>query len=98
MQFNWQDWFIGGASVAIGLLFWYWALVDAEVGLRLKLAKLVAQSYGRGGARIFYAILGTLLVCLGAAIATGHTLNLIRRTPLRKGGDFHARAPKRARL
>jgi hypothetical protein len=72
-----QDWFVGGASATVGVIFWYWAIVDAEIAQRLKLARLASSVSGRGGARVFLAILGTILVLLGGVIASGYTFELI---------------------
>jgi len=68
---QWSDAFVGAVSVAIGL----WALGSSvfnwESSYRLSKARWFEKRYGRGGARMFYAVLGILMLVLGIAIAAG---------------------------
>jgi hypothetical protein len=75
-----QDWIVGSASVLLGALFGYWAIIDAELAQKLRLGRLVSGALGRGWSRLAYALLGMLLVALGAAIISGFSFELIGAT------------------
>ena len=73
-----QDVFVGTVAVSVGLLALTSAIGNWDWPYRLGMARRVESRFGRRGARIFYAILGALLVALGVAIALGFGPNKSR--------------------
>lgn len=62
-----MNWFIvGGGAFALcsAVLDWDWFMNHRK-------AQAFVRLWGRGGARIFYGILGTALIVLGVLMATG---------------------------
>ena len=55
---------IGVFSTAAGILDWDWFMHHPK-------ARFMASMMGRGGARVFYILLGIALVVLGAPVAAG---------------------------
>jgi hypothetical protein len=55
-----------GASAVLGGLFnweWYFRLPEADRAVRL---------FGRGGARVFYVLIGAAFIAIGLRFARGH--------------------------
>jgi small neutral amino acid transporter SnatA (MarC family) len=63
--------FVGSVSVALGLFFFFVAVLNWEWYFSLRSAQIIQRGLGRVGARIFYLLLGTGLLGLGIAIALG---------------------------
>ena len=67
----WQDVFVGAVAICIGLFALLSAIFYKDWSYRLWIARWVEARYGRGGARVFYLILGVAMIVLGVAIAVG---------------------------
>lgn len=65
------DLFVGAVAIAIGLFVMSAALFNWEWYYQLHKARWIESICGRGGARVFFGVLGLALIVLGAAIATG---------------------------
>ncbi len=66
-----QDFFVGTVAIAVGLFAWLSAVFNWNWSYRLWKARWVESRFGRRGARIFYVILGAVMIALGVAIACG---------------------------
>jgi hypothetical protein len=72
-----QDLFVGAVAVAIGVFALGSAIFNWDWSYRLWKARWVESRFGRRGARVFYVMLGVLMITLGVAIAAGlgpHTI------------------------
>ena len=74
-----QDVFVGAVAVGIGLFALLSAAFNWDWSYQLWKARWVESRFGRRGARIFYAILGVVMIALGVAIAVGLGPNRSRR-------------------
>jgi small neutral amino acid transporter SnatA (MarC family) len=66
-----EELFVGSVSVALGLFFFFVAVLNWDWYFSLRSARIIQRCFGRIGARIFYLLLGIGLVGLGIAIALG---------------------------
>ena len=66
-----QDLMVGSTAVMIGLLGLAVALGNWDWFYQLRLARRIQLAWGRRTARVYYAVLGLLLIALGAAIMLG---------------------------
>ena len=66
-----QDIFVGAVALGIGSFALLSALFNWDWSYQLWKARWVEARFGRRGARVFYAILGTVMIALGIAIAVG---------------------------
>ncbi len=73
-----QDVFVGAVAVGIGLLAILSAAFNWDWPYQFWTARWVDSRFGRRGARIFYVILGIVMIALGVAIATGFGPNQSR--------------------
>jgi hypothetical protein len=80
-----QDVFVGTVSVGVGLSALLSAVFNWDWSYRFWMARWVESRFGRRGARIFYTILGALMVALGVAIALGFGPN---KSPERQASRF----------
>lgn len=74
----WQDVFVGTVAIGIGLFALASAAFNWDWSYQLWKARWVEARFGRRGARIFYAILGTVMIALGLALAGGFGPNRAR--------------------
>lgn len=65
------DVFVGSVAIGLGLLVCSAAVFNWEWYYRLHKARWIESICGRGGARVFFVILGIGLIVLGVSIATG---------------------------
>ncbi len=68
-----QDLLVGGIATVTGLLSLAVALGNWSWFYQLRLARRIESSWGRGKARMHYAVLGLMLIALGVAIMTGRS-------------------------
>jgi hypothetical protein len=66
-----QDLLVGSVAIVIGLLSLAVAVINWSWFYQLRLARRCESRWGRRGARVYYFILGSLLILLGLAIALG---------------------------
>jgi hypothetical protein len=66
-----QDIFVGAVALGIGIFAILSAVFNWDWSYQLWKARWVETRFGRRGARIFYAILGMVMIALGIAIAAG---------------------------
>jgi small neutral amino acid transporter SnatA (MarC family) len=66
-----EEVFVGCVSSGIGLTALAAAIWNWEASFQMRAARLIEHRWGRLAARIAYAVLGVLLVCLGVAIGLG---------------------------
>jgi small neutral amino acid transporter SnatA (MarC family) len=74
-----QDVFVGAVAVGIGLFALLSAAFNWDWSYQFWTARWVESRFGRRGARVFYVILGLVMIALGVAIATGFGPNDSRR-------------------
>jgi small neutral amino acid transporter SnatA (MarC family) len=66
-----EDLFIGSVSVGLGLILIAAAATNWPWYYTLRTSRFLESKLGRGGARMFHAVTGTLLIALGVAITCG---------------------------
>jgi len=72
------DIFVGSVALILGTVFLLAALLNYEAAYQLPKAQAIENRFGRRGARIFYALLGIVLLGLGGAIMAGFAPNVDR--------------------
>ena len=65
------DLLVGLLACFIGVVALVAAIVNWESSFQLDKARWIERRWGRGGARLFYACIGILMIGLGALIAFG---------------------------
>lgn len=65
------DVFVGCVAVGVGLFVTSAAVFNWEWYYQLQKARWIESLCGRGGARVFFGLLGAGLIVLGLTIATG---------------------------
>ena len=68
---SWSDAFVGGVAIVVGTLALLAAATNWEAAFQFPKARSIEARFGRRTARVFYAMLGIVLVLLGIAIAAG---------------------------
>ena len=66
-----EDLLVGGVSMVIGGVALAAAIGSWEWFYQLRIAQRIESAWGRGLARLYYAVVGCLLIVLGAAIMWG---------------------------
>ncbi len=66
-----QDVFVGLVGIALGIAAFLAAVCNWDGAYRLWAARFVEKRTNRTGARIFYAILGIVLIAIGCLVMTG---------------------------
>jgi len=66
-----EDVLVGAVAIGIGVFALFASVSNSDWPYHLWTARWVESRFGRRGARIFYAILGLILILFGAAIAVG---------------------------
>ena len=74
------DIFVGSIALILGIAALVVAVLNLEAAYQLPKAQAIENRFGRRGARIFFAVLGLLLVGLGCAALAGFAPNADRRT------------------
>lgn len=65
------DLFVGTVAIALGLFVSLSAVFNWDWYYQLHKARWIESICGRSGARVFFGVLGLVLIVLGAAIASG---------------------------
>lgn len=68
---NYFDLFVGAVSILLGILAISSAVLNGPFSYSLWVARNIEKRWGRGMARLFYAVLGLFLIGLGIVIALG---------------------------
>lgn len=72
-----QDIFVGIISCIVGVVFLYAAATNNQFLFDLHKTRWVVKLWGQPAARIYVALLGLVLIVLGAAIIQGWRLPLL---------------------
>ncbi len=72
-----EDLFVGTTAALLGVLLIVCAVTNWQWYYSLRSAGWLTKRLGRGGARIFHALLGLALIALGATIITGFRWTLV---------------------
>ncbi len=86
-----SDLLVGAVAIALGLITMSAAIFKWEGAYQLHKVRWIESLCGRRGARLFFVVLGLLLILLGGAVALGYGLNKSRTSghvpkfPLRDG-------------
>ncbi len=72
-----ENGFIGMTAVVLGLILLACAVTNSQWYYSLTTASWLSKRLGRGGARLFHALLGCGLIALGMAIIGGLRWTLI---------------------
>ena len=65
------DVFVGSVSILLGVLAFWTAAFRVETLLQLPQPRSMERRWGRGGVRLFFAVVGVLLVVAGCAVIAG---------------------------
>jgi len=68
---NAQDVFVAITAGTLGFLALVSAVSNWDFSFRLRTAQWIETKQGRGGARLFYAIVGTILIGMAFLITSG---------------------------
>ncbi len=74
------DIFVGAVAIVLGLTSLVAAIFNWESLYQLRKARWIESICGRNGARIFFVVLGLLLILLGSAVALGYSPNRSQST------------------
>ena len=66
-----QDIFVAAIAAILGLLALVSAVFNWDFSFRLRTAQWIETKQGRGGARLFYAVVGAILVAMAFLITSG---------------------------
>ena len=69
---GYEDLFVGGAAIALGLFLISCAVRNSEWFYSMRTARWLQRALGRRGARVVHTLLGVGLIVLGVAIAQGY--------------------------
>jgi hypothetical protein len=70
-----EDLFVGSVAIVIGAFALVAAVLNWDWYYQLDKARWLESWCGRSGMRVFYGLLGIVLIMLGSAIAMGFSLN-----------------------
>ncbi len=74
---GYEDWFVGGVAIGLGLALLTGSLLNAQWLYSLRSSRWLEALFARTGARLVHAALGCGLIALGYAIVQGFRWQLL---------------------